>query len=348
MNTRMSKSIASVMVIFVLALAVAPFAGAQDGTLPTRVEFVPYGDNPVLRKGDVGEWDSGYVFGGAVIYHDGLFHMFYSGADSFFGASSTIPSIGYATSEDGFHWTKYAENPVLKADESSAPGGIGFACPVIDGDTWILFLAPSPTLGTRESIKKATAPAPTGPWTVEPAPIAQNGDLSDWDTYGFALMSALHIDAEYVVTYYSRDGYGRIASTDGLTWTKYNDPATTETVFAKSDPIFGKGEPGAWDSGDVLPIVHFGEHGWEMFYIGSGAASNYFRELGYAASPDGIHWTRFSDNPVLEYVDEYVNTVLDSVVVVDGTYYLYHSIWYGDTTPLDIGISVTTGTITWD
>jgi hypothetical protein len=195
---------------------------------------------------------------------------------------------------------------------------------------------------------KATAPAPTGPWKVEPAPIAQNGDLSDWDTYGLSLMSALHSDSEYVLTYYSRDGYGRVASTDGVTWAKYNDPATTENLFANSDPIFGKGEPGAWDSGEVLPIVYFGERGWEMFYIGSAAASNYFRELGYAASPDGIHWTRFGDNPVLEFGEDVVNTVPDSVVVVEGTYYLYHSIWYGDTTPLDVGISVTTGTVTWD
>lgn len=346
MNTRCSQLIVSAGLIVVLALALVPLADAQEGLLPNKVELTPYEGNPVLEKGEVGEWDSGYVFGGAVVYHDGLFHMFYSGSDDFFADRTDIPSIGYATSEDGFTWTKYTGNPVLTADKQVTPGGIGFACPVIDGDTWILFLAPRATLGVRESILKATAPAPTGPWTVEPEPIAQTGDLSDWDTYGTALMSAQRTDTEYVVTYFSRDGYGRVASADGVTWAKYNDPATTETRFANSDPIFGKGEPGAWDSGEVLPTVYFGERGWEMFYFGNMPASNYFRELGYAVSPDGVHWTRFGDNPVLKLGEKYINAVPDTVVVVDGTYFLFHSIWYGDQTPYDVGIAVTTGTIT--
>ena len=75
--------------------------------------------NPVL-KGDIGAWDSGGYSEGCVLYHDGVFHMFYSGSET-----HKIEDIGYAYSFDGINFIKHLSNPIGQREKN--PDAAAFA-----------------------------------------------------------------------------------------------------------------------------------------------------------------------------------------------------------------------------
>lgn len=64
--------------------------------------------NPVLAVGEPGSWDEKKAWAPAVLYNPPLWQMWYVGY-----SDATGSQIGYATSQDGIHWEKYAGNPVL-------------------------------------------------------------------------------------------------------------------------------------------------------------------------------------------------------------------------------------------
>ncbi|MBZ0255988.1 glycosylase [bacterium] len=85
-----------------------------------------------------------------------------------------------------------------------------------------------------------------------------------------------------------------------------------------SNPVFTGGGNDQWDKS-------IRERGWVMFedglyhlwYTGY-AAGDGLRQLGYATSPDGIHWVRHSANPLSG--ESWVEDM--SVVKFDGAYYM--------------------------
>ena len=84
-----------------------------------------YARNPVLRQGDWGEWDDGGFSEAEVLYHNGVFHMFYGGAKLYKPRIATRESVGYAYSENGFHFAKYRRNPV--ASREAEPNAAAYA-----------------------------------------------------------------------------------------------------------------------------------------------------------------------------------------------------------------------------
>jgi hypothetical protein len=337
----MGKEVIIVLLIAVLAAATVwaagvPLARGQE-TQPVKVEFTAYEGNPIILKGAAGEWDSDIVWEAAVLRHEDFFHMFYIGNGT---------AVGYATSEDGLHWAEYADNPILGADPELSPGGFTKAIPFVEGDSWVLYL--SDQIFGGQKVWRATAPAPTGPWTVDSQPVLEPDGAQDWD-YILYPSSLVRTATEYVLYYAGRrdgsdafEGIGRATSPDGITWTRYDDPATTEAAYAHSDPVFVRGETGNWDDMGVLnPVVVLGEHGWEMFYTGTHTGTQ--ASAGYATSEDGITWMRFGVDLVSNPADV-SGYGASSVVVVDDAYYCYHVI----ETPSGIQIAVSTGAVTWE
>jgi predicted GH43/DUF377 family glycosyl hydrolase len=78
-------------------------------TSPDGRYWTKHPDNPVLDAGETGSWDSDHVGPGSV-YYDSAFHLWYGGIKGGFVRS------GYATSQDGIHWTKHPDNPVLESE----------------------------------------------------------------------------------------------------------------------------------------------------------------------------------------------------------------------------------------
>jgi len=78
--------------------------------------------NPLMEKGDCGDWDDGGISEAEVLYHNGAFHMFYGGTHLL---GPRLESIGYAYSLDGREFHKYARNPV--AVRQANPNAAAFA-----------------------------------------------------------------------------------------------------------------------------------------------------------------------------------------------------------------------------
>ncbi len=74
--------------------------------------------NPILLPDPASAWECYNVFNPAVIYHGGLFHMWYraQGLD-------WVSRLGYAVSQDGVHWNRLRE-PVLVPHDGSDSRGI--------------------------------------------------------------------------------------------------------------------------------------------------------------------------------------------------------------------------------
>jgi hypothetical protein len=295
-----------------------------------------YEENPVLQQSNNPQWDNLYIDPGAMVYQDGTFHMFFNGINGF----PAPVGVGYATSPDGYHWTRQVSEPVLsaKALSGSHLTGSNFfvtSALVEDDGTWVLYFytLSGNTFNGPGDIGRATATAPTGPWTIDSDPVLSPGPSGSWDEVQVSAPDVLKMGDGYVM-YYDAHGndftsmIGMATSFDGIHWKKYNDLATSDPAFAESDPVL-KVSPDGWDSTRVIdPNVVETPGGWEMIYLatnGSGKFTMGEFSFGAASSPDGIQWTKSDRNPVLSNRDhrKWLQAFLATLLYVDGTYFLY-------------------------
>lgn len=295
-----------------------------------------YEENPVLQQSNNCQWDCLYIDPGAMVYQDGAFHMFFNGIYGF-----PIPvGVGYATSTDGYHWTRQVSEPVLSAKAltgSHLTGSNLFVTSALveDDSTWVLYFytLSGGTFNGPGDIGRATAPAPTGPWTIDPDPMLSPGPSGAWDEVQVNAPDVLKTEDGYVMYYDARGKdpasmIGMATSADGIHWEKYNDPSTNDPAFAESDPVLKVSADG-WDSTRVVdPNVVQTPDGWEMIYLATTGTGKFTRgdfSFGAASSPDGIQWTKSDRNPILSNKDhsQWSQAFLATLLYVDGTYFLY-------------------------
>ena len=91
---------------------------------PTLGPYTKYEFNPILKPTSHG-WESMNVFNPTVIVKDGKFYMFYRAEDKDITKFKYYRSeIGLAISNDGIHWERYQDSPIIPATESyELPGG---------------------------------------------------------------------------------------------------------------------------------------------------------------------------------------------------------------------------------
>jgi len=328
MKSRFSKISLMIVVISILALAVGGASG-QD----SAPAFTVYSEDPVIQHGDYHvTWDHLYTDPGAVTFYDGQFHIFRNAFNAWPGAVD----IAYATSPDGQTWTAQGDGPVMTSDQVSYAGLAALASSVLvqDDGTWVLYFYTWSNIGPHPSsvIGRATASQPTGPWTADTEPVLTTGSAGSWDENQVLAPSVVRTEDGYVMYYTGLEAngvtsamIGMATSSDGIRWTKYDDPATTDAPFAESDPVFKAGDSGAWDDLFVeQPRVQQTPDGWVMLYR---AAHSIPRNhaLGIATSADGLTWTRSEANPVLtpRSVTGGQGMWYTDLLYNDGTYYLY-------------------------
>lgn len=174
-------------------------------------------------------------------------------------------------------------------------------------------------------------------------PILDVGDVGSWDQATVGFHSVLYADSLYHMWYAGNDGnkinIGYATSPDGVIWTKY-----------ENNPVLAVGDFGEWDALWVTcPTVLRDSTGYKMWYLGNDPTFSGF-VTGYATSPDGVNWTKYSNNPVLDVGisgswDQAVAAV--GTVLFNGTLY---EMWYAGAAIFgapDIGYATSEDGITW-
>ncbi|UCG68632.1 MAG: hypothetical protein JSV09_12610, partial [Thermoplasmata archaeon] len=151
-------------------------------------------------------------------------------------------------------------------------------------------------------------------------PVLDVGAPGSWDDT-FAYFPSIFYDGSIYHMWYSgfdgsnvRIGYAN--STDGLTWKKYT-----------GNPVLHLGSPGSWEDFNVhYPMVLYNGTTYQMWYSGF---DDWNYRIGYATSPDGLTWTKYGGNPVMDmgaigsWEDTYVAQA--SVIYEGATYHMWYS-----------------------
>jgi predicted GH43/DUF377 family glycosyl hydrolase len=299
----------------------APSAEASAKEGGSGVFDWPDGDQPTVTRALTGI-DESYINPGAVIDHDGTLHMF---ANVFTAWPGTV-QVAHLTSADGASWELASPEPILTTQDlpfGSAGHDVSTGFVTEDG-TWILVF--NTVTGTEPwVIGLATAPGPDGPWTVLPEPVLTAGGAEGDEAGGLTWPSVVTTDDGFAMYFtQARDPHrggpiGMATSTDGLTWTRRDEPVLTADVDS-------------WELTTLdRPRVVRTDAGYVMVYAGRNLT-----DRGLATSPDGITWTRVGDAPAITKADFPVaGDAWDAALVHrDGvlTYYL------------EIGFATSTGT----
>jgi predicted GH43/DUF377 family glycosyl hydrolase len=321
----------------------------------------PFADYKLVLGTGGNNWESAFIDPGAVIFHDGQFHMFYNGISGW----PAHVHVGYATSPDGENWTRMTDEPVFTGEGIDYTGVSIFVSSVVvtDDGTWMLYFYTIDTgnFSGPGKIGRATADSPFGPFVADPEPVLLPGPEGSWDEHAVLHPSVVKTEDGYAMYFDGNQGdlatehdrqIGVAFSADGAVWTKYDIPSTTATIVAESDPIFKPGRSGSWDRERVLDanVIQTPE-GWSMIYESSqfdATRQRWDYRLGVALSEDGITWTRAGDNPFLSTMEDtgWANIFLVSAVYQDDRFYLYFDVQASSTSPTAIYFSTYDGTFT--
>ena len=101
------------------------------------------------------------------------------------------------------------------------------------------------------------------------------------------------------------------------TWYKY-----------PGNPVFQPGKSGEWDMVKIAQTVLFEDGRYHMWYKGWSEDGSGLKGIGYAISPDGIHWQKYEANP-LDFTCEgpsWDTTIFSLNIIKKDSVYL---MWYG-------------------
>jgi hypothetical protein len=296
-----------------LALVLALPASAQGPG-----SWTEYPENPVFGQG---------VDGGPRAYYPSVLYD----ADSFSGHGVSAEykmwygtsggQTGLATSNDGINWTDQSvvmANGYHATVEYYADGFAGANSGDSPSDATMYYRMwywdPS-YLYDVAAIAYTESPDGADWYNDQPlqngaVPIVSGGDPS-WNRGSYGPCDVLYnpdasdsgTDWTFTMYYDGTTGgdeaIGLGFSSDGITWTGYDADGD-----GKADPVLsGTYTSGDWDYNYVsrATIIKNADDDYEMWYSGGTWSMNH--GIGYATSPDGIHWTRDEGNPIFHKDD---------------------------------------------
>ena len=326
--------------VFVAALLalLAPARGVG------QTAFAKYPGSPVITVGVNPGWESLWVNFCSVIYENSGYVMWYSGGNNGNGINL---SVGRATSPNGVLWTKDTLNPVTGSGSSSWDAKAAWIPKVLKiGGAYTMWFTGSNSSDVWQ-IGRATS-TNGRVWLQDTTnPVIGVGAPGKWDAGLVHTSSVLFDGTTYRMWYtgvsatsYSRsdaEGIGLATSADGIHWVK-------DTL---DNPVLRSGPSGAWDQwgvGECSVVWDSAKTRYEMFYEGNEMDWFTFGTsgIGYAYSSDGIHWTKYAANPVLQNGPSGawdIQATAPFVLLKNSMYQM----WYGGNTGMGYASSPTTG-----
>ena len=232
--------------------------------------------------------------------------------------ATSLPLVEEADGQSAATCTKYPGNPVLVSGSGDSwdNTGVAYQFVMLNGSNFVMFYTGTYNNVTTE-IGLATSTDDVS-WTKYPAPVLEVGPQGSWDSSSVAFPSVIWNGTEYLMYYTgfnptSTNSLGVAFSTDMIHWQKYAD-----------NPILKPG-PEIYDNVSISAhSVMYDPPLYKMWYSGR-YSGNYTHSIGYATSTDGVHWTKYSGNPVMTRSTTHDSYILGpwgpSVVKVDSEYF---------------------------
>lgn len=223
-------------------------------------------------------WESSLLQDPCLVHGQGggpLFKLWYG----------SLHAVGYATSDDGLHWTKAAD-PVLTPTLTSEANALNQPSVVFEDGVWHMTYFGVADDGNGQ-IHYASATAPGGPWQKHGVVLTTTMPWEDRWIYNSSLMYDAH--ARLWKMWYTA---GKIASAGGEPqYICYATATTPAGPWAKhpANPILRPMDDGGWASlGVGGPNVRKVAGGYETRVVGWQA--DYPSRGGRLTSHDGINW----------------------------------------------------------
>ncbi len=284
-----------------------------------------YPDNPVLKRGGAGEFDTHQAKQPTILLDAGIFKMWYVGRDN------SQEQIGYAESQDGIHWIK--KGPVLPF---GSPGE--FDC-IHQNTPKVLKIGADYHLwysgfdGSYWRIGKAISPDGLS-WEKQGV-VLEKGNPADFDALFVSAPMVLRLNSNYFLWYEGFDGniwrIGFAISADGLIWQKQG--LALELGATNDFDWAGHAHP------EVL--VHDG-----LFYLWYSGFDGISWRIGGATSSIGETWQKYGivlNVSAPGFFDS--GDVADCSVIFDGTQY---KMWYCGDVYRDWQIGYAVEDTTWE
>lgn len=272
------------------------YASSPDG-----VSWTKQAENPVLEPGPAGSWDAGRIMCPSVLYHNGVFHMWYTAADELV-VNENI-HIGHATSTDGINWTKDSNNPVLKtgAEGTWDQGWICLGSVIFDGGVFKMYYEGYKGAGGDNLVRIGYATSPDGiAWNKGPENPILVPDQGTWDYPRLDAPYVLHDGSSYKMWYLGGEfkigQTGYATSEDGMNWT-----------MNEGNPVLKTGPAGSWDDSSLgwHAIIDSASIKYKMWFGGLDDPNGWGR-IGYAESDTRV--------PILTLQSE---TLLDTTMTLE-------------------------------
>jgi hypothetical protein len=215
----------------------------------------------VLDPGRPGDWDL-YLWGGfaaSIVKRAGTYLLYYQGSDGYDDVDGTVTNraIGLATSPDGIHFTKHAQNPVLRFDQTGnhEEGAVSSAVFVDELSVLMYYGANTWTGSDQVSADARLATSEDGVHFTDRGVILDHADRRVWGS-GDEIFPVIGFRfGERQMIYYIPNGTPERAQL-GVAWADGNGVFRSSSVTSMGLAV------SAWGAGSAIRV---GPHAYALF-----------------------------------------------------------------------------------
>jgi len=247
-------------------------------------------------------------------------------------------------------WTRYDQNPVFPVfGDGWEKYHVQCSSLIREQDVYKMWYGANGGIGWR--IGYAFSPDGKQNWQRGEGPVI---DLLEDIAWGEETTDpyVMWDDNQYKMWYSSLQGMFPSSGPDRYR-TKYATSA--DGINWEENDWVLRGTPGEWDSGGIargLTVLKMGDE-YKMWYAGGnekqmGTLEEKWR-IGYATSPDGINWTKYAGNPVIEPIEWWERNMVSypNVIYEDGVYHMFYAATSLNL-PVSIVYAISTDGIHWE